>query len=173
MMTYFTGSRPLTVSAAGTSPIAYCPARLPIMAWCNVTFENGISGHFHVNWLAPEQVKRMVIVGSKKMIVYDDLNSDRPVTLYDKGVELFPPAPLDEPKLVRYREGETREVPWDETEPLRLAVSHFRDCILEGHEPVSGASFAHRVVPVLEAAEQSISMGVEPVGIRSVSTVKG
>ncbi len=173
IMTWFADSPPQTVAATGSSPIAYCSEALPIIAWCHVLFENGISGHFHVSWLAPEPMKRMVIAGSQKMIVYDDLSVDQPVTLYDKGIELFPPSPLNEPKHVHYREGENQAIPWDEKEPLRVAVNHFRDCILEGREPLSNASFAHRVVTILEAAEQSISLGGEPIEVHSLSPVRG
>jgi len=165
-------SEPVRVSAHGSTPVPYCPDPLPAMAWCSIIYDNGVIGHFHVSWLAPEQMKRMVIVGSKKMLVYDDINQEQPVVLYDKGVELFPPTSTSEPKLVRYREGETRDVSWDRKEPLRRAVEQFRDAILEGKEPFSGPLFAMKVVTVLEAAERSIAMNGEPVEIRSYSSVE-
>jgi predicted dehydrogenase len=172
IMTSLVDAEPVRVSAYGSSPVAYCPEPLPVMAWCSIMFDNGVMGHFHVNWLAPEQMKRMVIIGSRKMLVYDDLNQEQPVVLYDKGVELFPPTTTNEPKLVRYREGDTQDVSWDRKEPLRRAVEQFRDAILEGKEPFSGPQFAMKVVTVLEATEQSISKNGEPVEIGSYSFVK-
>ncbi len=173
MMISFVDAEPVRVAAMGRSPFIYCAEDFPAMAWASITFENGVVGHIHVNWLAPEQLKRMVIAGSKKMVVYDDLNHDQPITLYDKGVDLFPQSTSREPKLVRYREGETKSVPWDDTESLRVAVRHFRNSILEGREPLTGASFALKVVGVLEAIERSISMEGEPVDVKLYSTVRG
>jgi predicted dehydrogenase len=171
IMVSLADSDPVRVCATGASPVDYCPDGWPSMAWGSVTFESGAVGHFHVNWLAPEQRKRTVIVGSRKMIVYDDLDAERPVVLYDKGVDVFPMPTPGEPSLVRYREGEARAVPWDASEPLRVGVEHFRDCILEGREPRSGAVFALRVVSILEAAERSISNDGEPVEIPALSAV--
>ncbi len=171
MMTWFVDAEPARVVATGAGPIAYCPGQRPIMAWGSIVFDNGVIGHFHVNWLAPEQQKRMSIVGSDRMIVYDDVNEECPVSLYDKGVELLPGISEEEPNIVRYREGKKSSVPWDEREPLRVAVEHFRDSILEGHEPLSGAAFSMKVVGCLEAAEQSIAVGGEPVEIHSLTAV--
>jgi predicted dehydrogenase len=171
MMTYFAESEPLRVRATGACPVVYCPERWPIMSWGSVLFESGMVGHFHVNWLAPQQMKRLVVVGSRKMIVYDDLNAEEPVILYDKGVEVYPMPTPYEPSPVRYREGGRRPVSWDESEPLRVAVEHFRNSILAGKEPVSNPSFALRVVRILEAAERSISKEGEAVEIQPLSKV--
>jgi len=171
MMTFLVDAYPVRVVANGANSIEYCPDSRTIVAWFSVTFDNGVIGHFHVNWLAPERMERMVIAGSDKMIVYNGLNHDQPITLYDKGVELFPISTPDEPRLVRYREGETKVISWNTRDPVRVMVEHFRNCILEGREPVSNASFAHRVVTILEAAERSISLSGEPVEVDSYSTV--
>jgi predicted dehydrogenase len=173
LMAYLVDSPPRKVSATGSSPIGYSSERLPVVAWCHVVFENGVSGHLHVSWIAPEEMKRMVVAGSKKMIVYDDLNVERPITLYGKGVEWFSPSLLDEPDYVQLREGEIQSIKWDDKDPLHVAVNHFRDCILEGREPLSSASFAHPVVTILEAAEQSISLDGEPIEIQTMSAVRG
>jgi predicted dehydrogenase len=171
MMAFLIDAYPIRVVANGVNSIEYCSDNRTIVAWFSVTFDNGIIGHFHVNWLAPEQMERIVIAGSDKMIVYDDLNPDRPITLYDKGVDLLPVSTPDEPMLVRYREGETKNISWDTRDPIQGMVEHFRNCILEGREPVSNASFAHRVVTILEATERSISLRGEPVEANMYSDV--
>ena len=116
-----------------------------------------ILANIHVSWLDPLKTRKLVIVGSKKMIVYDDVAEDK-ITVYDKGIDKFSnlgenmdfdstPQPL-----FRYRSGDIWIPKIDYREPLRREAEHFLDCIREGKEPLSGPSHSLKVIGILEKA---------------------
>jgi len=116
-----------------------------------------ILANVHVSWLDPLKTRKLVIVGSKKMIVYDDVAEDK-ISVYDKGIDKFSnlgenmdfdstPQPL-----FRYRSGDIWIPKIDYREPLRLEAEHFLDCIREGKEPLSGPSHSLKVIGILEKA---------------------
>ena len=116
-----------------------------------------ILANIHVSWLDPLKTRKLVIVGSKKMIVYDDVAEDK-ITVYDKGIDKFSnlgenmdfdstPHPL-----FRYRSGDIWIPKIDYREPLRREAEHFLDCIREGKEPLSGPSHSLKVIGILEKA---------------------
>ena len=121
--------------------------------------EPTVDVHIHVSWLDPAKVRRVTVVGSRTMAVYNDLNTDEPVRLHDKGIDLGSPVePLDIPPLT-YRYGDIVSPFIRYPEPLVVEDSHFISCIREGTPPLTGGQNGAAVVAVLEAAENAIATG--------------
>ena len=155
------GEEPSEVSARGES---YMREGVEDVVFAFMRFPSGIAAHLHLSWLDPHKERRFTIVGSKRMATFDDMDSERKVTIYDKG--------FDE-KADTYGEYITRSgdiwsprVPNDE--PLRLECEHFVACIREGSAPVSDGESGVRVVRVLEGLQHSLDetrrAGVARVG---------
>ncbi len=125
------------------------------LAYLTVLFANNVTAHFHVGWLAPVKIRRTIIAGSRKMVVYDDLEPSEKIKIYDKGVNLA----CDEAKvhelLVSYRAGEIQSPHLDGTEALYTEVLHFLDCIRKQATPITDGRAGLRVVRMLEAATES------------------
>jgi predicted dehydrogenase len=121
--------------------------------------ERGVSAHIHVSWLDPCKVRRVTVVGSQKMAVYNDLESDERIRIYDKGVVRGSVTePLGQPPM-SYRYGDIVAPFMPSDEPLAVQDEHFVDCILSGKIPQSDGSVGLSVVRVLEAAQRSIDCG--------------
>jgi predicted dehydrogenase len=134
------------------------------IAQINLQFPGGIMADLRVSWLDPFKVRRMTIVGSRKMLVYDDLADDK-VLIFDKGVDM--PAlsdAIDQFKL-SYREGEAVSVAIEWAEPLRRECEHFVHCIRSGETPRSDGVMGLNVVRVLEAAQISLLDSGMPVPV--------
>lgn len=127
------------------------------VVFLNLRYDKTLA-NIHVSWLDPLKTRKLVIVGSKKMIVYDDVAADK-ITVYDKGIDKFSNLGEDmdfdsSPQLsFRYRSGDVWIPKIDYTEPLQREVEHFLDCIREGKEPLSGPSHSLKVVEILEKAK--------------------
>lgn len=128
---------------------------IPDVAFVNLRFRSGIVAHAHVSWLSPVKLRRTVVVGSRKMVVYDDTNPDEKVRLYDHGVDYKEPATFEEFEL-SYHTGDILAPRLDTTEPLRAEAQHFLECVETGATPLSDGESGLRVVSVLEAAERSL-----------------
>lgn len=161
IMDHVLGAKPTAVSALGTS---HAPKKLASIAYLTVFFDNGLIGHCHVNWLAPVKIRRTLIGGDRKMIVYDDLDTDFKVKLFDSGVDLDP---YD--LKVNYRTGDVHVPRLDHAEALATASRHFVDCIRQSSEPLTGGPAGLRVVQVLEAAERSLMRQGAPIALELVS----
>ena len=165
ILDYVIGREPLAVSATGVSHIPDQPESL---AYLTLFFEDKLMAHLHVNWMAPVKIRRTLIGGSKKMIVYDDLEPSEKVRVYDKGVDLVESDEDIRQMLVSYRTGDAWIPKVDLTEGLAVEVSHFIDCIRHSREPISGAAVGIRTVQILEAANQSMKHRGEAVEINPV-----
>ncbi len=146
---------PLKVSACGRA----CVQRrkgIHDVAYLTLVYPNDILADMRVSWLDPTKVRRYTIVGSRKMLVYDDIDPERKVVIYDKGVETPPYADTEEEFHLSYRNGEAKVYPVAWEEPLRRECEHFIECIREGKEPRTGAREGLKVVQVLEAAQRSL-----------------
>jgi predicted dehydrogenase len=161
IMDYVIGAKPLSVSALGVSHIANQPASI---AYLTVFCEGGLIGHCHVNWLAPVKIRRTLIGGDRRMIVYDDLENSFEVKLFDSGVDLDP-----SDLKVNYRTGDVHVPRLDRTEALARASRHFIECIQQGMPPTTGAPAGLRVVRILEAAERSLARQGAPISLEPVS----
>jgi predicted dehydrogenase len=119
--------------------------------------------HIHVNWLAPVKIRRTLISGSRKMIVYDDLEPSEKVKIYDKGIELTDSKESIYKMLIGYRTGDLWVPQLDLTEALKTEACHFVECIEQVQTPISNGESGLRVVRILEAATQSMVEKGRPI----------
>jgi predicted dehydrogenase len=128
------------------------------VVFLNITYPGKIMANIHVSWLDPQKVRKMIVVGSRKMVVYDDIADDK-IAIYDKGIDKMhvlgehmdfdahPPVKFD------YRSGDILLPQIKFKEPLRAEAEHFVDCVLSGNTPVTGVAHARHVVGILERAQ--------------------
>jgi predicted dehydrogenase len=151
------------VSATGMCHVA---GRRENVAYLTLFFDHNLIGHINVNWLSPVKVRQTLIGGSKKMIVYDDLEPSEKIKVYDRGITV---SKTDEQRyqiLVDYRTGDMW-APWiDRTEALKTEVRHFAACIEEGSRPLTDVRVGLRVVSMLEAASQSMRDNGRPIKLQ-------
>ena len=125
------------------------------IAHISVYFANNCFAHFHVNWTSPVKIRRMLIGGTKKMLVFDDMENSEKIKVYDSGIEMNNKEKINE-ALVQYRIGDMHSPKVNQTEALSLGVSEFIDSIKKGRKPLTNAEDGLKVVKILEAAEKSI-----------------
>lgn len=154
IMDFVLANKPVGVSATGISHISGQPENV---AYITLFFADNQIAHLHVNWLAPVKVRRTLIGGSEKMIVYDDLEPSEKVKVYDKGVTIAPQREEVYELLVSYRSGDMWAPKLDQTEGLRTEALHFIDCIENGRQPQTDGASGLRIVRLLEAAEKSLA----------------
>jgi predicted dehydrogenase len=131
---------------------------IPDVAFVNLRFPSGVVASITVSWLSPVKLRRTVIVGSKKMLLYDDTESVEKVKLYDHGVDFKDPETYGEFQL-SYRTGDILAPKLDTVEPLFAEASHFLECIEASRRPITDGLAGLRVVASLEAAERSLNNG--------------
>jgi predicted dehydrogenase len=125
------------------------------VAYLTVYFNSGLIAHFHNNWLAPVKIRSVLVGGSKKMILYDDMETSEKVKIYDRGVDVATPEGVRD-VLVSYRLGDMWAPKLETTEALRLVAAEFVDCITSGRAPITDGTSGLNVVKILEASEMSI-----------------
>jgi predicted dehydrogenase len=133
-------------------------------AFITLTFEGGTTANVQLSWLAPRKVRQMMIVGSRRMIAYDDTLSDEPVRVYDRGMEFSTPESFGEYQLT-YRSGDIVSPRVEAAEPLALELADFARAITTGATPVSHAQLGIEVVSAMEAIEMSLLRGGAPVAL--------
>jgi predicted dehydrogenase len=153
VLDYVLTRRPCAVSATGLSHITGEPENI---AYLTLFFEDNLIAHIHVNWLAPVKIRRTLIGGSQRMIVYDDLEPSEKVKIYDKGITLNGSADSVYQMLIGYRTGDMWAPHLDVTEALRTEAAHFIRCINQGDRPITDGEAGLRIVRILEAATQSM-----------------
>jgi predicted dehydrogenase len=153
IMDYVLDAKPYAVSATGISHIPDGPENI---AYLTLFFERNLIAHLHVNWLAPVKVRRTLIGGSQKMVVFDDLDPSEKVKVYDKGITLNDPAQPSYQMMIGYRAGDMWAPHLEVTEALRTEALHFVQCIRTGDRPITDGQAGLRVVRILEAATQSL-----------------
>lgn len=157
IMNYLIDERPVSLSAIGSKR---ANRKIEDIAYITVKFRYGMIAHFHVNWMSPVKIRRIIIGGNKKMIVFDDLNPDERVKVYDKGIKLMGSSKDKRYRnLVQYRIGDMHAPRIDNTEALRVAVAHIVDCIKSKKRPITDGHAGLHVVKLLEAAEKSLKKG--------------
>jgi len=155
IMAYLIDKEPVNVSAVGSSPVHWDGWRRESVAYVTVEFTDGLLAHFHLNWLSPVKVRRTLIGGSRKMAIYDHLDPDNQIKIFDKGVALR----ADEERyqaLVQYRMGDMLAPKIDQTEALEAVCNDFVRCIQTGERPLADGHAGLRVVQLLQAAQQSM-----------------
>ncbi len=153
IMDYLLGRPPRAVSATG---IAHFTNGIENIAYISTFFDNQLMGHIHVNWLAPVKVRKTLVSGSRKMIIYDDMEPSEKVKLYDSGVDITPNRDQIYNILVQYRTGDMLAPKIDLTEALKKVSQEFVRSITDGRTPLTDGRAGLRVVRILEAANHSI-----------------
>ena len=154
LLRYILGREPESVNARGMTFIN-TRSKLYEVVYLNLLFTGGVLANIRLSWLDPVKQRRLTIVGSKKMLVYDDI-ADTKVIIFDKGVEVPPYSVTEAEFRASYRQGDETVYPLQWTEPLRNECSHFLDCIRTGAIPRSSGKDGLKVVQILETAQRSL-----------------
>ena len=163
ILDYLFGEHPVAVSASGTNHFPGTPENL---AYITLFYDSGIIAHTNVSWLAPVKVRQILVGGSKKMIIYNDLEPSEKIKVYDKGVSF-----TDDPRKIHdlrvgYRTGDMWAPNLPNTEALSVASQHFVDCIENQKVPETDGGLGLRVVELIEAATSSMRGKGETVHIQ-------
>jgi predicted dehydrogenase len=144
----------VAVSATG---IAHVPGERENIAYMTMFFGDRLIGHVHVNWLAPVKIRRTLIGGSRRMIVFDDLEASEKIKVYDRGISVNPSADNVYQMLVGYRAGDMWAPQLAVAEALHEEVEHFVNCVEHGRPPLTDGEAGWRLVRLLEAATRSMN----------------
>ena len=125
------------------------------MAFITIYFPRNIVAHINVNWLSPVKVRTTLIGGKDKMLVWNDLEADEKIKVYDKGVQMTSGEGIYD-VLVSYRTGDVWAPKCDQTEALKTELQYFTDCVLNNRVPMNDGVAGLRVVKLLDAADQSL-----------------
>ena len=136
----------------------------PETAFLTVAFENGPTANIQLSWLAPHKVRQTIVVGSKKMVVYDDAAFDGAIRIYDRGFDFTEPETFGEYQLT-YRSGDMVVPRLEAAEPLGLELADFAEAIRTGSAPRSSAELGVEIVRILEAAHQSLTASGRPIAL--------
>jgi predicted dehydrogenase len=171
IMLYLLGANPISVSAR---QFPVLNRRLEDVAFLVVEFPDGTVGHIHTSWLDPRKVRQYTVVGSRKMVVYDDTDVELPLRIYDNRVRQMPIVETNPPDhrfpefqpdqgfgefQLQVRAGDVLAPRIEGREPLRTEVEHFVHCVRTGAVPLTDGAHGREVVAVLEAAERSAAEG--------------
>ncbi|KGN39908.1 Gfo/Idh/MocA family protein [Knoellia aerolata] len=150
----------VAVAAHGADPIGH---GMPCVGYLTLRLSNGAMAHVHVNWLSPIKIRTMVVGGSQRTVVWDDMNPSQRLAVYDRGVDRLAPRDLDpddrKQMRISYRSGDMVAPALTEREALRAMMTEFASSILEHRPPATGGVAGLRVMEILEAAEESLRTG--------------
>ena len=158
-------AEPLDVVARGS---AFLQGTVEDVVFLHLRFAGGRMAHVHVSWLDPHKLRKITVVGSRKMVVFDDMEASEKVRIYDKGIDR-PGAPVGQ--VVSYgdalsvRSGDILIPKISLQEPLQLECQHFVECVREHKAPLTDGADGLRVVRVLAAAQQSLTAGGTPIPV--------
>ncbi len=155
-----TGLVPVSVSATGIAHMKGFPVNT---AYLTIFYETSFIAHIHCSWMAPVKIRRTLLGGSKKMIVYDDLEPTEKIKIYDKGIVIDPTLEQKKDLRIDYRTADVLSPKLDDSEALGRVVLDFHQAITSGKTPLSDSSSGYRVVSILEAADKSILQKGVPV----------
>jgi predicted dehydrogenase len=154
IMDFILPVQPCAVSATGMS---HLPGRPENIAYLTVFFDGPLIAHIHANWLAPVKIRRTLVGGSRRMIVYDDLEPSEKVKVYDKGIAVDRNGEMQYQHLIAYRSGDMWAPQLDGTEALRVEAREFVRCIEDKAPVLTDGEAGLRVVRLLEAATRSMA----------------
>ncbi|RJP22480.1 MAG: gfo/Idh/MocA family oxidoreductase [Candidatus Abyssobacteria bacterium SURF_5] len=154
------GQEPVSVSARGES---YLQQGIEDVVFVNMKFADHKMAQLQVSWLDPHKVRKITIVGSKKMVVFDDVESTEKLKIFDKGVSGVSYESYGDSITLRFGD---ISIPYiTMTEPLRVECQHFVDCVLKDRRPLTDGEDGVRVVRVLEAAQHSMENDGKPISL--------
>ena len=157
ILCHLTTEDPVSVRAvAARHPTHRCD----YLAYLHLEYLDGLTAHLHLSWLAPVKIRRTLIGGTRKLLVYDDTEPSEKVKVYDKGIVWKNPAQADLYKvMVDYRAGDMIAPKLIRQEALQAEVAHFMDCVEHRRPPLVDGYQALRVIRILAAAERSLANG--------------
>ncbi len=161
MLLHLLDDVPATVSARGA---AYLQKGIEDVVFLNLQFKSGVMAQVQLSWLDPRKERRLTIVGTHKMVEFDDVHPVEKLRIYDKGFER-PPAFTEYGEYLTIRSGDITIPRINMAEPLELECRHFIDCIEQGRQPLTDGRSALAVVRVLEAAQRSLSADGAPAPV--------
>jgi predicted dehydrogenase len=147
------GSEPVSVAASGGS---YLQPGIVDVTVTDLLFPGGVRAHIFVSWLHPYKEQKLVVVGDRKMAVFDDTVREGKLKVYDKGIEWRGGQPVP-------RQTSETTLFFDESEPLRLECEHFLAAIRERRQPLTDGQSALKVLKVLDASQRSLELGGVPI----------
>jgi len=162
IMDYLCGSDPVAVAATG---VGHFDSPFEDVGYVTVRFPSKLIAHFHLNWLAPVKVRMTLIGGSRRMIVYNDMEASEKVKVYDRGVTVNHDPERRSRMLAGYRNGDMVAPQLDTNEALRLVAREFGQAILQHRPPLTDGCAGYRVVRLLEAAQKSIDLNGQEVPV--------
>jgi len=160
MLNHLFGAGPRVVSATGR---AYVRPGIEDVAFLTLEYPGNQIAHIHVSWLDPNKIRQATFVGSRKMLVYDDVSSLEKIRVYDKGVEKLAHYDSFGEFQLSYRYGDIVIPKIDQIEPLKVEAAHFINCLQGTETPLSDGATGLQVVEVLEKACESIRGEGKPV----------
>jgi predicted dehydrogenase len=168
IMDFVLGRQPVAVSATG---LAHVPGEPENIAYMTMFFDGDLIAHVHANWLAPVKVRRTLLGGSRRMVIFDDLEASEKIKVYDRGISVNSSQEKKYQMLIGYRTGDMWAPQLAIREALQAETAHFVDCIANQKTPVTDGAAGLRVVRLLEAATQSMKSQGALVAIRAGVTV--
>jgi predicted dehydrogenase len=162
ILDYVLPVRPRAIAATGMSHV---PGGLEDVAYLTLHFDDSMLGHLHVNWLSPVKIRRTVIGGSRRMVVYDALEPSEKIRIYDRGITVEDASEHAYELQIGYRTGDMWAPQLDLTEALASVAADFLACIDAGTRPQTDGEAGWRVVSMLEAASRSMAEGGRSVEI--------
>jgi predicted dehydrogenase len=151
ILDYLVSDKPEAVVATGQNHLN----GLEDMAYITIYYSNKLIAHVSVNWLSPVKVRTTLLGGEKKMLVWNDIEADEKLRVYDKGVKINGQASVYE-LLVSYRSGDMWAPKVEASEALRTETAYFANCVGEGIRPINDGVSGYRVVRLLESANESL-----------------
>jgi predicted dehydrogenase len=163
IMDYLIGRPAQAVSAIGACHVGN---GLENVAYVSVIYDDNLVAHFHVNWLAPVKMRQIIVGGSEKMVVYDEMSMEK-IKIYDRGVNL----PVDQNQIqntsqFKYRMGDMVAPKLDDTEALKTECQYILNCIRNGQRPINDGYAGLRIVKIIEAATESMKNKGAAVSLR-------
>jgi predicted dehydrogenase len=153
---------PVAIRANGA---AHIQRSIQDVSYIHMIYASGLIAHLQVSWLHPLKVRRLTVVGDHKMAVYDDVNPEDKIRIYNKGVDHPKQTTTFEDFQLSYRTGETTAPAIGWREPLLVECEHFADCIRSGKQPLTDALWSQPVTRTLEAIERSLSLNGQEVAV--------
>jgi predicted dehydrogenase len=157
-------AEPLDVAARGS---AFLQSRVEDVVFVDMRFPGGRQAHVHVSWLDPHKLRKFTVVGSQKMVVFDDMDASEKIRIYDKGVDRAGQV-VSYGDALTVRSGDILIPKVSLQEPLRIECQHFVECVRDRRTPATDGVSGLRVVKVLDAAQRSLQQGGAPVAITPV-----
>ena len=167
ILNYWMGSEPVSVAARG---FCYIQKHVEDVIFCTLEYPDGRGAHMHISWLDPRKVREMTVVGSKKMVVFDDVSNQAKVRIYDSSVTTSPSPPAsfaDWQVDIRHGDVSIPRLRW--TEPLRTEVEHFLACIRGTETCRAPGSQGRAVTRAIVAAQRSLREGGVAIALNDIS----